>query len=124
MPGQEPPFNRFLWMSATFGSNLFSILLRQSLSSFEKGLRPVGAGGTIVKFVFRIAAAVMLLTPSGLAQLDRGTITGTVTDASGAVVPNAKIIIKNEATNATYQTATTKAGDYTAANLPAGAYDL
>src|SRR5580704_10097478 len=77
-----------------------------------------------MKFVFRIAAAVMLLSMSGLAQLDRGTITGTVTDASGAVVPNAKIVVKNEATNATYQTATTKAGDYTAANLPAGAYDL
>src|SRR5580700_2062759 len=123
MPGQEPPFNRFLWMSATFGSNLFSILLRQSLYLFEKGLRPVGAGGMIMKLVFRIAAVVMLST-SGFAQLDRGTITGTVTDASGAVVPNAKIVIKNEATNATYQTATTKAGDYTAANLPAGAYDL
>src|SRR5580692_4246702 len=117
MPGQEPPFNRFLWMSATFGSNLFSILLRQSLSLFEKGLRPVGAGGTIMKLAFRIAAVVMLLSSLALAQLDRGTITGTVTDASGAVVPNAKIIVKNQGTNATYQTATTSAGDYTAANL-------
>src|SRR5580693_6489148 len=77
-----------------------------------------------MKFVFRIAAVVTLLSTSGLAQLDRGTITGTVTDASGALVPNTKITIKNVATNATYKTATTKAGDYTGANLPAGAYDL
>ncbi len=77
-----------------------------------------------MKFAFRIAAVVLLLSTSGFAQLDRGTITGTVTDASGSVVPNAKIIIKNAGTNATYQTATTKAGDYTGANLPAGAYDL
>ena len=77
-----------------------------------------------MKFVFRIAATVVLLSTSGLAQLDRGTITGTVTDASGSVVPNTKITIKNVATNATYQTATTRAGDYTGTNLPAGAYDL
>ncbi len=57
-------------------------------------------------------------------QLDRGTITGTVKDASGAVVPNTKITIKNTATNATYQTATTGAGDYTAVNLPSGTYQM
>jgi hypothetical protein len=73
---------------------------------------------------FRIAAGVMLFSTLGLAQLDRGTITGTVTDASGAVVPGSKITIKNRATNATYQTVSTGAGDYTAANLPSGAYDL
>jgi hypothetical protein len=66
----------------------------------------------------------MLLSSTCLAQLDRGTITGIVTDASGAVLVHTKITIKNKATNATYQTATTTAGDYTAVNLPAGVYDM
>jgi hypothetical protein len=74
--------------------------------------------------VFRVAAAVMLLSPSSLAQLDRGTITGTVTDTSGAVLPNTKIVIKNKATNVIYETATTGVGDYTAGNLPSGTYDM
>lgn len=66
----------------------------------------------------------MLLSSLCLAQLDRGTITGTVTDTTGAVLPNTKITIKNSATNATYETATTASGDYTEVNLPSGKYDV
>jgi hypothetical protein len=58
------------------------------------------------------------------AQLDRGAITGTVTDPSGAVVPGAKIAIRNQGTNVKYESATTGAGDYNAVNLPAGSYEL
>jgi hypothetical protein len=57
-------------------------------------------------------------------QLDRGTITGTVTDSSGGVLPGAKITIRNKGTNATYESKTTGSGDYTAVNLPAGIYDV
>ncbi len=58
------------------------------------------------------------------AQLDRGTITGTVTDTSGAVIPNVKITIRDVATNARYTSATTGSGDYTVPNLPAGRYEI
>src|SRR5260370_8336630 len=57
-------------------------------------------------------------------QLDRGTITGTVTDSSGGVVPAVRITIRNKATNARYESKTTGTGDYTAVNLPAGMYDV
>jgi hypothetical protein len=77
-----------------------------------------------VNIGIRLAALATLLSLSVIAQLDRGTITGTVTDASGAVVPNTRITIKNVATNAVYQTITTGAGDYTAVNLPSGTYEL
>src|ERR1035438_4497143 len=69
-------------------------------------------------------AAMLLFSTVTLAQLDRGTITGTVTDPSGAIVPGTRITIKNVATNATWQSAATSAGDYTAVNLPAGKYEL
>ena len=78
----------------------------------------------MMKIGMRIAAAVTLLSVLCFGQLDRGTITGTVTDATGAVIPNTKITIRNSATNSTYQTATTGAGDYTAVNLPSGTYEL
>ncbi len=58
------------------------------------------------------------------AQTDRGTITGTVLDVSGAVVPSASIEAKNAATSQVYSAGTTGTGNYTLANLPAGAYEL
>ena len=77
-----------------------------------------------MKIRLHVIAASLLLPALCLAQLDRGTLTGTVTDPSGAVVPGTKITLKNRANNATYRAVTTAAGDYTAVNLPAGAYDL
>src|SRR5260370_21153262 len=75
--------------------------------------------------IFRSLAVVgALLGATCFAQLDRGAITGTVTDSSGAVVPGAKIAIRNLATNVKYQSATTGAGDYNAVNLPAGSYEV
>ncbi len=52
-----------------------------------------------------------------LAQGDRGEITGTVKDASGAVVPGAQITVVQRSTNASYKTTTSTAGDYTVPNL-------
>ena len=51
-----------------------------------------------------------------------GTITGTVTDPSGAVVPKAKVIVRNEGTNATRDAESNEDGDYTVALLPPGRY--
>src|SRR5580692_2661008 len=57
-------------------------------------------------------------------QTDRGTITGTITDPAGAVVPNAPIEAKNVATGAVYAAAASGTGNYTIAQLPIGTYDL
>ena len=51
-----------------------------------------------------------------------GTITGTVTDPSGASVPKAAITVRNLGTNATRETRTNDDGDYTVALLPVGTY--
>src|ERR1044071_2776110 len=55
-------------------------------------------------------------------QGDRGLITGTVKDASGAVVPGAQVTAIHLATNTSYQTTTTASGDFTVASLPVGDY--
>ena len=76
---------------------------------------------------FRVAAifAFLLLTGSALqAQSDRGTITGTVQDPAGAVVPGATVGLLNTATGSAYQTVTTETGNYTLPSLPAGNYEL
>ena len=71
-----------------------------------------------------VLALGLLLAGIALAQTDRGTITGTVSDPAGAVVANATIEAKNQATGALYTGASSATGNYTLAQLPAGMYDL
>src|SRR5512146_2488217 len=59
-----------------------------------------------------------------LAQTDRGVITGTVKDTTGAVVPNAQITATEISTNAAYKTKTTTSGDFTVPSLPVGSYQV
>jgi hypothetical protein len=53
-----------------------------------------------------------------------GTILGTVTDNSGAVLSNARVDVTNIATNVTNQTQTTSSGDFTVPFLPPGNYRI
>ena len=67
--------------------------------------------------------AVLLALPA-FPQLDRGTITGTVTDTSAAAVPAAPVIVRHTPTNSVYKVETTGTGQYTIPNLPIGPYEL
>src|SRR5712692_7228261 len=82
------------------------------------------AGETLgMRFLPRVTC--FLLFPIGaFAQSDRGTITGTVSDPAGAIVPGATVVARNMETAAPYQTTTTSTGNYTLSQLPAGIYDL
>src|SRR5216684_5841643 len=74
---------------------------------------------------FQCAAAVTLLHTACLfGQLNRGSLTGVVTDATGSVVPQTRVTIRNTATAATYQTTTNDTGQYIQPNLPAGSYQI
>ena len=55
-------------------------------------------------------------------QIGRGTILGTVTDATGAVVANATVEVTNVGTNLTQKTQTTSAGTYNVPYLSPGTY--
>jgi Carboxypeptidase regulatory-like domain/TonB dependent receptor-like, beta-barrel/TonB-dependent Receptor Plug Domain len=58
------------------------------------------------------------------AQISGATLSGTVTDQSGAVVPQATITIKNVATGITRSNTTSAAGYYSAPNLLPGIYEI
>src|SRR6195256_4654845 len=58
------------------------------------------------------------------AQVSGATLAGTVTDASGAVVINAKVSIRNTATDVTRDVTTDSSGLYSAPNLLPGIYDI
>src|SRR5262245_49129306 len=67
---------------------------------------------------------LLLFVHSTFAQTDRGTITGTVSDATGAVIPGVAIEAKNVQTGAVYQAGSSETGNYTLVQLPAGTYEL
>src|SRR6266567_5870482 len=63
-------------------------------------MRTPGMGTPITQYCFALMA-MLLLTSGAFAQSTTdGAIGGTVTDPSGAAVPNAKVIVRNNGTNA------------------------
>jgi len=58
------------------------------------------------------------------AQVAGGTLSGTITDPSGSVVPNAEVAIKNSATGVSRNVTTNADGFYSAANLVPGNYEV
>lgn len=75
------------------------------------------------RFLFCALLVVLLLPLAALAQ-DAGSITGTVRDSSGAVVPGAEVKAVSAAIGVTRTTTTNADGEYLAAALPPGSYDL
>jgi hypothetical protein len=84
--------------------------------SWSRGSSFSGLAGFL--FVLAFSAANIC------AQTVVGRISGTVTDASGAVVANASVTATNTATNLTRTATTDGSGFYTVTNLPAGNYTV
>lgn len=71
-----------------------------------------------ILIVLSISAALLC------GQATEGTILGSITDPSGAALPNAPIRIENAGTGAVRTTVTNEAGEYTVTNLPLGSYTV
>ena len=65
-----------------------------------------------------------LCTNSAMAQAVNATLLGTVTDASGAVVPSAKVTATETNTNTVRSTVTNASGNYSFPDLPPGRYSV
>src|SRR5260370_2819595 len=77
-----------------------------------------------------VLSAMLVVSPStvgnipAFSQVTGATRSGLVKDASGAIVPNASISIKNSATGETREVTTNASGFYSAPNLLPGSYDV
>jgi hypothetical protein len=78
----------------------------------------------LLRLVFSVSVCVLIFATSLFSQTDRGTITGTVADASSAVIPGANVTATNSQTTAKYETVSTETGNYTLTQLPAGTYEV
>ena len=70
------------------------------------------------------AVLLCLCAFTAFAQSDRGTITGTVTDATGATVANATVEARQLESGSLFPTTTTDTGNYTLVQLPVGPYEV
>jgi hypothetical protein len=77
----------------------------------------------------RACLALICLVALGIpvlvqAQVDQGTITGTITDTTGAVIPGAQVVAINPATGQTFKVVSNSAGIYNLLNMPIATYDI
>src|SRR5438128_6858622 len=79
---------------------------------------------SVVLSVFFVLALGFCWGGEARAQVSGATLSGIVTDATGAVIPGVMISIKNRATGVVRNLATDEAGFYSAPNLQAGNYDV
>ncbi|MEO6924605.1 MAG: TonB-dependent receptor [Bryocella sp.] len=73
-----------------------------------------------------VALTLVMLAVSGtaVAQLDTGSIQGTVRDTTGAAIPNAKVVVTDEGTQRVFRVTSGATGEFTVPTLPVGTYDV
>lgn len=81
-----------------------------------------------IRILFAPVVFVLLLSlfmvVGAYSQAGSGTIRGTATDESGAIIPNAELVIKNVATGVSRSITTNQSGSYSAPNLLPGTYEI
>src|SRR2546426_9992861 len=89
------------------------------------------SGGTLIsrRFVLLLVLVPVLVLAAtfssrAFGQAVTGTILGTVTDATGAVIPGATVTLTHTATGRARTVQTDSSGEYTAPSLPTGQYTV
>ncbi len=77
-----------------------------------------------ISFLFALLALLLSVTSSLKAQTATGQITGTVKDASGAVLAKAKVTVTNQSNGFTREATTNDEGNYSFPLLPVGPYTV
>jgi Carboxypeptidase regulatory-like domain len=82
-------------------------------------LHRIGVGflGLVASFV-----SLGIVVAPAAAQLTTGDVLGTITDESGAVIPGAKVTLRNVGTGITQMVQSNEAGDYVFTLLQPGSY--
>src|SRR5947199_6031372 len=76
-------------------------------------------------FLIALSSIILSISPISMAQQVAATLTGTVTDPSGAVVPGATVVVRNDATGTDVRTVTTTdTGNFNITNLAPSHYTV
>ncbi len=80
--------------------------------------------GWRILVVFLCAMTMLVVMPAGQAQTTTGSIYGTITDSTGAVIPNASVVVTNVDTRESHMTQSNISGNYTFPVLDPGNYNV
>ena len=72
----------------------------------------------------RLIVSIVLLTLPGFGQVGTATLSGTVTDPTGAVIPRAEVVLKRSLQQFSRQSVTEVHGEYVIPAIPPGKYEL
>ena len=78
----------------------------------------------LLTLTLRLSAVFLIASGISWAQHDAATVTGTVTEASGAVLPSANVTVTNVDTKLMFKGVSNQDGIYSIPNLPIGDYTL
>src|SRR5579884_3704500 len=87
-------------------------LAKEKHMSFRRGVEAI------------LSVALLCGSSFLIAQSERGTVSGTIRDSTGAVVPGAKIILTNTATGVATNLTSNDLGEYTVPNVQVGTYSV
>src|SRR5262249_14688626 len=90
----------------------------------RRAIIPDGPAAPVVGSMLKTIVCFVTLSLMAYAQSGSGTIRGTVTDASGAVIAGAKIALTDSDTNVKRETVSSTVGIYYFGELPPGPYTL
>src|SRR5438093_10826342 len=83
----------------------------------------MSAQRSLVSFL-SLLLALHLLPVTAFAQTGAASLTGIISDQSGAKVPGATVTATNQATNVAYTAVSNEAGNYSITSVPVGTYVL
>jgi TonB family protein len=103
-------------------SNLESRLV--ALLDAKVNRKKLGRTATVLATLAAVCLMLPLASVRGQSPAGRGTLMGTVTDPSGAVIPNATVLANNLDAHTTETTVSNAAGEYSLKSVPTGHYTL
>src|SRR6266536_5264697 len=84
---------------------------------------PIPSSKNLMRYI-SLLIGLMLLGSSTMLGQGSGTISGVVTDSTGAIVPNAPVVITNQGTGVNYKAETNSTGVYQVGSLLPGNYTV
>ncbi len=105
-------------------STWFAVPLRQPAIEEGQGETMTKKISLIIGALAVFALSLMLGSTTAAAQSNAATLTGTVNDPTGAVIPKATIAVTDEASGVVRTTASDEAGFFSLVGVPVGAYDV
>lgn len=117
-------FTQFNVKRCNYQGGKFVRYQQPAVASSVSETRSIKSIATVLRAITAVGVLAMALCSIAGAQINTGTILGTITDGTGAIVPGANVTVRNIGTGQERNVTTNGAGDYSVSNLVAAHYAI